>query len=151
MSADINRFPLYAKGGVPIPLQPYSPRMATAPLTNLWIRCYPGPDGASTSATLYEDDGVTMGYTKGECSRTELTYRRTGNQVTIGVSPANGTYPGQVSARSYVVELPETGKPRAVTVNGTRIRADYQESARTTRVNVATRSIRDAVQIVVNF
>ncbi len=151
VSADINRFPLYVKGGVPIPLQPYSPRMTTAPLTNLVVLCYPGPDGVSTSTTLYEDDGVTTAYSKGENSQTLLTYRRSGNEITISISPSKGSYAGQVQKRSYVVELPETGKPHAVSVNGKRATTDYQESTRTTRVSVATRSIRDAVQVVVNF
>ena len=43
VAADINEFPLYVKGGVPIPMQPYTPRMATAPLTTLRVRCYPRP------------------------------------------------------------------------------------------------------------
>ena len=151
VSADINRFPLYVKGGVPIPLQPYSPRMTSAPLTNLVVRCYPGSDGVSTSTTLYEDDGVTTAYSKGENSQTLLTYRRFGNKISISISPSKGSYAGQVPERSYVVELPETGKPRAVSANGKRATTDYQESNRTTRVSVATRSIRDAVQVVVNF
>jgi alpha-glucosidase (family GH31 glycosyl hydrolase) len=151
VSAGINRFPLYARGGVPIPLQPYSPRMATAPLTNLVIRCYPGPDGASISTTLYEDDGVTAGYLKGESAQTLLTYRRSGDKTAVTVSPSKGSYVGQVQQRSYVVELPETGKPRVASVNGKRVSADYQVGTRTTRVSVSTRSIRDAVQVVVNF
>ena len=54
--------------------------MTTAPLTNLIIRCYPGPNGTSTSTTLYEDDGVTTAYSKGESSQTLLTYRHSGNE-----------------------------------------------------------------------
>ena len=125
--------------------------MTSAPLTNLVVRCYPGPDGVSASTTLYEDDGVTTAYSKGENSQTLLTYRRSGNEITISVSPSKGRYAGQVPERSYVVELPETGKPRAVFVNSKRTTTDYQENTRTTHVSVATRSIRDAAQVVVNF
>jgi len=151
VSADINQFPLYARGGVPIPLQPYSPRMTTAPLTNLIVRCFPGPDGQSATATLYEDDGVTVGYMKGECSRTDLRYRRSGAAVTVFVSPAKGSYPGQVEQRSYLVELPGTGEPRSVIVNRQEAVADYEESTRTVRVRLSSRSIRDAVTVSVSF
>jgi len=58
-------FPIICEGRRADSLQPYSQRMTTAPLTNLIIRCYPGPDGQSGSTTLYEDDGVTTGYRKG--------------------------------------------------------------------------------------
>jgi alpha-glucosidase (family GH31 glycosyl hydrolase) len=155
VSADINRFPLYAKGGVPIPLQPYSQRMTTAPLTNLIVRCYPGPDGQSASTTLYEDDGVTTGYQKGESSQTRLTYRRSGPQVTVVVSPSEGSYAGQVEQRSYVVELPETSKPRSVSVSHkesvTDYSTSYDETTHTMAVNIAPRSIRIPVTVLVNF
>lgn len=151
VSAGINQFPLYAKGGVPIPLQPYSPRMTTAPLTNVVVRCYPGPDGVSASTTLYEDDGVTTGYLKGACSQTVLTYQRSGAKVTVTVSPSKGSYPGQVERRSYVVELPQTSKPRAVAVNHKQSAADYDEGTHTIRVRVAPRSLRDGVIVVANF
>jgi alpha-glucosidase (family GH31 glycosyl hydrolase) len=151
VSADINRFPLYAKGGAPIPLQPYSQRMTTAPLTNLVVRCYPGPDGATANTTLYEDDGVTTGYMKGASSQTVLTYQRSGDRVTVTVSPSKGNYPGQVQDRSYVVELSQTTKPRSVTVDQKQAAADYDETTHTVRVQVAPRPIRDGVIVVANF
>jgi alpha-glucosidase (family GH31 glycosyl hydrolase) len=151
VSADINQFPLYVRGGAPIPLQPYSPRMTTAPLTNLIVRCFPGPDGQSATATLYEDDGVTTGYVRGECSRTDLRYHHSGNTVTVFVSPAKGSYPGQLEQRSYLVELPGTGKPRGVIVNRKEGVADYEESTRTVRVRLSSRSIRDAVTVSVSY
>ena len=151
VSADINRFPLYARGGAPIPLQPYSSRMTTVPLTNLVIRCYPGAVGASTRTTLYEDDGVTTAYRKGESSRTILTYRRDHDRVTVTVSPAERTYPGQVERRSYIVELAATGKPRIVTLNGKRVKADYEEKSRTLRVRVPTQSIRKTVTVSASY
>lgn len=151
VSADINRFPLYARGGAPIPLQPYSSRMTTAPLTNLVIRCYPGTVGASTKTTLYEDDGVTTAYLKGGSSRTVLTYRHNHDQVTVSVSPAEGTYQGQVEQRAYVVELAATGRPRIVTLNGKRADADYEEKSRMLRVKVPFQSIHKAVTVSARY
>jgi alpha-glucosidase (family GH31 glycosyl hydrolase) len=155
VSADINRFPLYAKGGVPIPLQPYSQRMTTAPLTNLIVRCYPGPDGQNSTTLLYEDDGVTTRYQKGECSQTHLNYRRSGPKVTLVVSPAEGSYAGQVEQRSYVVELPGTSKPRSVSIIPkqpvTNYSTSYDETTHTIAINIAPRSIRLPVTVLVNF
>ncbi len=105
VSADINQFPLYAKGGVPIPLQPYTPRMTTEPLRELIVRCYPGESGRFT---LYEDDGITKDYSAGKYALTELSYRRDRDTVTVTIGPTKGTFAGQPASRSYVVELPGT-------------------------------------------
>jgi hypothetical protein len=94
---------------------------------------------------------VTVGYMKGECSRTDLRYRRSGAAVTVFVSPAKGSYPGQVEQRSYLVELPGTDKPRSVIVNRQETVADYEESTRTVRVRLSSHSIRDAVTVSVSF
>jgi alpha-glucosidase (family GH31 glycosyl hydrolase) len=45
VAATIDEFPLYIRGGVPVPMQPYTQRMTSTPLTNVAIRCYPGEDG----------------------------------------------------------------------------------------------------------
>jgi alpha-glucosidase (family GH31 glycosyl hydrolase) len=155
VSADINRFPLYARGGVPIPLQPYTQRMTTATLTDLAVRCYPGADGHSASTTLYEDDGVTTRYLKGEWSQTVLTYRRSENKVAVIISPSKDSYAGQVEKRSYQVELRETAKPRDVAVrhgqSETDYVTDYDESTHTVHVRTAPRPIHDDVTVLVNF
>jgi hypothetical protein len=80
-----------------------------------------------------------------------LTYQRSGAKVTVTVSPSKGSYPGQVERRSYVVELPQTSKPRAVAVNHKQSVADFDEATHTIRIRVAPRSIRDGVIVVASF
>jgi len=48
--------------------------------------------------------------------------------VTVVVSPAEGSYEGQVEQRSYVVELPDTGKPRNISVIHKKPVTDYSTS-----------------------
>lgn len=105
--ADINEFPLYVKGGIPIPLQAYTPRMATAPLDNLIVRVYPGQSG---EFTLYEDDGLTKDYQQGKFATTKLQYQTSrdenGNFIyTITIEPTQGVYSGQLEERSYTIEF----------------------------------------------
>ncbi len=125
--------------------------MTSAPLTNLVIRCYPGPDGSKAGTTLYEDDGVTTGYLKGESSRTLLTYNRSSNTVTVTVSPSQGHYTGQIDDRSYTLELPETDKPRAVTINGKPAPPVYDDKSRTLRVDTSLQSVRQPVTFSVTL
>jgi alpha-glucosidase (family GH31 glycosyl hydrolase) len=107
----IDEFPLYFKGGTPIPMRLYNQRMGTAPLETLVVRAYPGADGPKSNFTLYEDDGQTTGYKHGQSSQTQLTYRRNANVVTVTVGAAAGSYSGQISKRGLVIELPVTSLP----------------------------------------
>ena len=125
VTADINEFPLYARGGTPIPTQPYSPRMSTAPLNELVIRCYPGADGETGKFTLYEDDGITTAYLKNKFAETQLTCARKGNDVTVKIAAAKGDYPGRVKTRAYVIELPFTKPATNVKINGKAAKALY--------------------------
>jgi alpha-glucosidase (family GH31 glycosyl hydrolase) len=107
-TAPIDAFPLYVRGGVALPMQPYTPRPATAKLETLVLRCYPGPEGVTGKSTVYEDDGVTTGYERGESATTPLTYQRRGGVVTITVGPTVGRFSGRPDSRALVIELPCT-------------------------------------------
>jgi alpha-glucosidase (family GH31 glycosyl hydrolase) len=127
VSADIDEFPIYARGGTPIPLQPVVMRMATTPLTELHVRCYPGADGKTGSSSLYEDDGTTLGYQHGESAATPMTYVRNGSTVTVKIGPTTGHFKGQPASRKLVIELPDTESSSA-TVNGATVPVSYRQS-----------------------
>lgn len=148
-AATIDEFPLFARGGVPIPMQPYSSRMATTPLDTLVVRCYPGPDGKTGKFTLYEDDGLTQGYTKGEYATTELSYTRKGSEITVKIAPTRGSYKGQKGSRAFVIELPCTGVPKSVSVDGKPAQPTYDPSQHKTSVTVLDKSIRKGCTVVV--
>jgi len=124
-AADIDEFPLYVKGGTPVPMQPYTQRMATEPLKNLVVRCWPGEDGKKGSFTLYEDDGISPDYLKGAYALTELSCIRKGDTTELTVGPAKGKYKGQLAKRAYTIELPCTKKAAGAKVNGKPARIEY--------------------------
>ena len=158
-AADIDEFPLYARGGEPVPMQPYTERMTTTPLTELIVRAYPGEDGRTGAFTLYEDDGVTLAYQNGAYATTELTYTRNGGSVTMAAGPAKGEFEGQVAERKYVFELPCTQKPSEVKVvidpplpplnNETlpKFSVEYDDKALVTRVSVIPVSLDHSVTV----
>ena len=150
VAADINEFPLYVKGGVPIPMQPYTPRMATAPLTTLRVRCFPGLDGVIGRSTLYEDDGVTTGYERGQFATTPLTYTRRGRQITVTVGAVQGHFRGQLGQRSLSIELPNTTRGTKAAVNGHAAACAYDAAALTNRIVVPAHSINQATAITLN-
>ncbi len=147
-AADINEFPLYVKGGVPIPMQPYTPHMATAPLTTLRVRCFPGPDGATEHGTLYEDDGVTTGYERGQSAATPLTYTRRGSLITVTIGAAVGHYAGQPASRRIFIDLPDMGQAKNASWNGHP--AFLSQSNFTTEIGIPAHSIRQATVVTLN-
>jgi alpha-glucosidase (family GH31 glycosyl hydrolase) len=147
IAADINEFPIYARGGVPVPMQPYTARMGTTQVTTLRIRAYPGADNKTGTSSLYEDDGLTTSYQKGAFATTELLYSRKGTSVTVRVSPAEGRFTGQPAARNYVIELPDTTSPIEVTVNGQEAPFTYDAVHYTTKVTTDQFPITQAVSV----
>lgn len=144
VSAGIMEMPLFVRGGAPLPMQAYTPRMATAPLETLRIRCYPGERGESI---LYEDDGQSQGYRRGECARTRLEYRRKGGTITVLITPDKGRFDGQVTRRGYRLELPCAARAESVRVNGRAANAGYDDAHRMNVVSVEPMVPGEAVEI----
>ncbi|HET6277697.1 MAG TPA: DUF5110 domain-containing protein, partial [Candidatus Polarisedimenticolia bacterium] len=133
VAAEIDEIPLYVREGVPIPMQPYTPRMTTEPLERLVVRCYPGRQGRFV---LYEDDGVTRDYERGAHATSELTCARIDALVIVSVGPVQGNYEGRPARRSLVIELAGTGRARAARIDGAPAQVDYDESQAVNRILV---------------
>jgi hypothetical protein len=155
--ATAREIPVFARGGVPLPMQTVQERMAGKPANPLVVRAYPGPDGAFT---MYEDDGTSPAYLHGAYALTPLRYASQGaDGVRVSVGPTTGSYAGQPAAREVMVELPATTHPASVTVNGVKVRESesalpgysYDSSSATTSVRVASESIRKEVTVDVSF
>jgi alpha-glucosidase (family GH31 glycosyl hydrolase) len=148
IQAPLDEFPLFARGGVPIPMQPYTPRMTTEPLAQLIVRCFPGALGKHL---LYEDDGISREYCEGAFALTELSYVRCGRRVAIEIGATRGSYRDQLPERSICIELPCTGKPVAASADGEPLAAEYDVRACTTRVRVPLRSIRVPLRVTLEI
>jgi alpha-D-xyloside xylohydrolase len=65
--------------------------------------------GANGSFTLYEDDGTTFAYERGELARIPLTWNDATNTLTIGAR--QGTFPGMLAERTFQAVLVSPTKP----------------------------------------
>ncbi len=128
ISKPLDEFPLYVRGGHILAMQPYTSRPATTPLTKLELTAYPAGDDADNTFELYEDDGISLDYTKGKYSVTKLNYSQKGNKVTITVNPAEGAYDGCIEKRSYKVCIPKADVKAGVKVNGKKRRVSVDKS-----------------------
>jgi len=96
--APLERMPLFVKEGSIVPIGPkvqYAQEKPGAPIT---LAVYAGKDGRFD---LYEDDGTTNGYTRGEWSRIPISYNDATGTLTIGAR--QGTFPGMIADRVFNV------------------------------------------------
>ena len=143
----LEEFPLYVRGGWVLPMQPYTPRPASTPLTTLVLRVYPSAGDADNTYTLYEDDGLSRDYERGIHATTELNYRRAGDVTTVTVRPAAGSYRGQEPRRAYRLQLPAAGEFRRVKVNGRTVKPVSDGQLGCPVVEVPSTDIRKEVKI----
>jgi alpha-glucosidase len=105
--------PVYVRAGAIIPQQPVVQHVEEQPQGPLEVRVYPGPD---CHGELYQDDGNTLNYLKGEFVRVHFNCEAAAGQVNVSVSAPEGTYkPWFQQMQIVVYGIP---KPSAVTVDG---------------------------------
>ena len=102
--APYGRIPLYVPAGSILvtgrPMQ-YADELPTDTLT---IHIYQGTDGAFT---LYEDNGTTYAYERGEYLQIPLTYNEKKHTLTVGAQ--QGTYPEAVKERTLHIITTSAG------------------------------------------
>ena len=105
----------YVRAGAMLPLGPvrqYSGEASDEPMTLL---IHPGADG---SFTLYEDDGESFAYKRGEFTRFEFRWsdtKRTLRVTQLDGAPAKRSFAVQRVGDKNVHSVAFTGKPAAVT------------------------------------
>ena len=106
--------PLYVREGSIIPLGPvkqHTGEQVDAPIS---LSIFPGADAAFT---LYEDDGLSLGFERGEATRTEITSEKDASSELLTIAPRKGRYAGMPDKRSFEVYVHGI-KPRQVLLNG---------------------------------
>lgn len=79
------------------------------------LEVYPG---GAAEFELYEDDGVTRNYAKGERAIITLKTAMQGNKLSIQASPATGSYKGQPQTRIWTVHVHLAKQAGQVRLNG---------------------------------
>ena len=129
----ILRLPAFARAGAIIPMMQvdahtkdaFGHRLSGAPRDDLTIRVYADP--ALRRFTLYEDDGITLGYgpdarPQYQARTTSISQQYSGNVASVVIDPAQGSYPGAATRRDNVVNLiVRDARATAVTLNGRRL------------------------------
>jgi alpha-glucosidase len=111
------RLPLFVKAGSIVPMWPEGTlSWRTRDRTELDLDVYPGADGAFT---LYEDDGVSRGYSRGEYAEQTFTSAATPDGLAVRIGPSVGAYAGKVTSRRYRLTVHDLGLTTEVAVGDT--------------------------------
>lgn len=102
IKAPETRMPVLVKAGAILPMGPVTQYVDEKPDAPTTLNVYTGADG---KFTLYEDDGVSNGYLRGEASRIPFSYKN--GVLTIGAR--TGQYKGMVAKRQFKVRFIKPG------------------------------------------
>ncbi|MFB5944873.1 glycoside hydrolase family 31 protein [Albibacterium profundi] len=94
--APYERIPLFVRGGSIIPLGPELQYTGEKPASEIDLYVYAGADA---NFVLYEDDGLTYDYEKGESIQISLDYNDAAKTLTIGQK--KGSFKGMLKGRTF--------------------------------------------------
>ncbi|MGH8338083.1 MAG: DUF5110 domain-containing protein, partial [Gammaproteobacteria bacterium] len=104
--APYDQIPLYVRAGSIIPFGPVEQYIGEKPAETVTLYVYTGADG---KFTLYEDDGLTFDYEKGEFSQIPIVWKDATRTLSIG--KREGTYKGMLADRTFNIVLVSADKP----------------------------------------
>jgi alpha-D-xyloside xylohydrolase len=99
-AAPYERMPLFVRAGAILPTGPAVQYAREQPDGPIVLHVFTGRDGAFS---LYEDDGVSPGYEKGQFARVPVTWNDKAKTLTIGARA--GSYPGMPAKRAVSVRF----------------------------------------------
>lgn len=115
---DLATLPLYVRAGAILPMGPvkqYATEKVDEPVT---LTIYPGAHG---EFTLYEDDGLTFDYEKGQSTRIRCAWDDRGRRLTLSlaqdshwVGQANRKFLVRVASETAQHQVTFTGKPASI-------------------------------------
>ncbi len=113
-AVDLETIPLYVRAGSILPLGPVKQHTAEKVAGPLSLRVYPGDDG---SFTLYEDDGLTFNYRKGDWMAVRMSWSDRTRTFTARLAEGSGMLPP--ARREFEISLASGQERRSAVFDGT--------------------------------
>jgi len=126
----LDTLPVYVRAGSIVPMGPAVHYVTERPDAPYEIRIFPGADA---KFTIYEDDGETYDYEKGQHAIYDLVWHDAAQALTIGAR--EGAFPGMIAQRKLTIVLMTPGSAssaatatvptRTVTYSGERVEVKF--------------------------
>jgi alpha-D-xyloside xylohydrolase len=104
--APYDAIPIHVRAGSIIPFGPEQQYVGEKAVDPITLYVYAGADGAFS---LYEDDGLTYAYERGEFSRIPIAWDDASGKLTIGAR--EGSFAGMLAGRDFQVVLVASDHP----------------------------------------
>jgi alpha-D-xyloside xylohydrolase len=105
-AAPYDRIPVYVRAGSILPMGPDLQYTDEKPADPITLVVYTGANGRFS---LYEDDGASYGYERGESARIPLRWDEKSRTLIVG--RREGAFPGMLARRSFQVVFVSRGRP----------------------------------------
>lgn len=128
--APLDTMPLYVRAGAIVPMGPFLQHVAEKPADPIELRVYRGANG---STTLYEDEGNTYAYERGE--RVSIPIRWDEKSQTLTIGKRTGTFPGMQKQRTFHIVWVRPGQGAGVEPT----RADQTATYTGTEISIKAR------------
>jgi len=110
----LETLPVFVRAGAILPIQPVVQSTDETPRGPLELRVYPGKD---CRGEIYQDDGHTFDFQKGQFLRQSFGCRRDGQTLTVSFDQRQGAYPAWWKQIEVVV-YDWSGGPVSASLNG---------------------------------
>jgi alpha-glucosidase (family GH31 glycosyl hydrolase) len=134
----LHDIPAFAKAGAIVPLAPRGGWGDTGNPATLEIHVFPQ---ASGRFELYEDDGATTNYQRGQCCVTTFDLKTNNQGVTLSIASGQGDISVVPAQRTYRLIFKRVTQPEAIAVriNGTAVeaRSHYDAEAQTFTLEIS--------------
>jgi alpha-glucosidase (family GH31 glycosyl hydrolase) len=142
----VEEMPVFVREGAIVPEQQAAAHSDARPLDPLIVNVYGAGDGRFE---LYEDDGHSLGYARGQYALTPITHASDADgRQRLVIGPAHGRYPGQPKARAYELRFHATARPAAILVDDRQADGwSWDERNSTVVLRVPRRSVRDTLTV----
>jgi alpha-glucosidase/alpha-D-xyloside xylohydrolase len=106
-AVDLQTLPLYVRAGTILPFGPVKQYVDAEPDGPLIVRIYPGADG---HFVLYQDDGVSFNYERGEFLRLTLLWNDARRELRVQLAPGSKMFGGPARELEIRLLQQETGR-----------------------------------------
>jgi alpha-glucosidase/alpha-D-xyloside xylohydrolase len=117
---DLETLPLYVRGGSILPLGPVKQHVAEKSDQPMSVAVYPGRD---TSFLLYEDDGTSFNYRKGDWMGVQMDWSESGRTLSLRLAEGSRMLPPLL--RDIEISVVTGGAGRKLTFDGQPINVSF--------------------------
>ncbi|GAB3458420.1 hypothetical protein GCM10027321_14040 [Massilia terrae] len=126
LQVTLDKLPVFVRAGAIVPMYPEMLFDGEKPNDRVTFDVYPQGD---SGYTLYEDDGNTRRYQKGEFSQQKIAMREHAGDVEVTINPVEGSYDGQETRRGYSLRMLSRQRPTKVLIGATALKEAADKAA----------------------